>query len=94
MLDGGEIDVAAPAQPLPVGDDVAVDAQPRDAAVGKDPQPQVRRRRRAVDRDEIVRVAVERRARQDLGPRRARAIHPSAGCPVGSSQTSIAHDSG
>ena len=69
VFDRGEIDVAAPAQPLPVGHDVAVDAQPGDAAVGEDSQSHVRRGDRGVDREQVVRVALQRRARQDLGPR-------------------------
>ena len=41
--------------------DLAVDAQPRDAAVGIDVQPQVRPRPPIVDREEVVAVAAQRR---------------------------------
>src|SRR3989449_6385415 len=60
VLHCGEIDLAAPPQPRPIRHDVAVDAQPRDAAVRIDPQPKMRRLRRAVDGQQVVGGARER----------------------------------
>ena len=94
VLGGGEIDLAAPPQARPVGDDLAVDAQPRDAAVGKDPQAQVRRRSaRRRSANEIVRVAG--RAASAAAPRAigARVRSSGVGSPA-ASQTSIAHAAG
>ena len=68
VLGGGEIDLPAPAQAGPVGDDVAVGAQASDAAVGKNPQAKVRGFWRPFDRKQVVRVAGQRRARQHLAP--------------------------
>ena len=68
VLGGGQVDLAAQSQPLPVGHHFAVDAQARDAAVGKDPQPQVRRRRRV------------RRPRRDCACRRSAASAAAARC--------------
>ena len=67
-----KIDVPAARQLIPVGDDVAVHAEARDAAVGIDAKPHVRRGFRVVDRKQIVRVAGELRFLQRLGPLRAR----------------------
>ena len=69
VLGSPEIDFATPPERLPVCGDAAVDAQPRDAAVGVDAKAHVRRQRRAGNRQQVLRVAAERRARQDLAPR-------------------------
>ena len=56
------VDGAAEAgDPRPVDRDLAVDAQARDAAVGKDVEPHVRPRPTVDDREEVVAVAAERR---------------------------------
>ncbi len=68
MLRRRQVDIAATPEPFPVGHDVAVDAQPRHPAVRKNPETQVRGLRRPFDRDEVVRIAVERRAWKDLVP--------------------------
>ena len=70
MFGGGQVDLAAAPQAVPVGHDVAVDAQPGDAAVGEDPQSDMRAGDRGTDREPIVRIAGQRSARQDLSPPR------------------------
>ena len=63
-----QVDVAAPCEPRPIDRDVAVHAEARHSAIGKDPEPHVRRFGRVRDGEQIVRVAVQSRARQYLGP--------------------------
>ena len=84
----------APPQAVPVGHDVAVDAQPGDAAVGEDPQSDMRGGDRGADREQIVRVAGQRRARQDLDPPRVAGPSDFSRTSGGRFATSIAHASG
>ncbi len=74
VLGRGEIDVTAQAETRPIRQDVAVDAQPRHAAVGKDAQPQVRRATATLDGKDVVRIAGQRGPRQNLRPLGARHI--------------------
>ena len=83
MLGGSEIDVAAAPQRLPIGDDAAVGAQPRHAAVRIDAQAQMRRQRRVLDCEEVLRIASQRCPRQNFAPDRGHQgieARDTAGC--------------
>src|SRR5262245_24896712 len=74
VLRGREIYIAAFAEPIPVGDDVAVRPKPRDTAVWVDAETQMGCSRGFGDREQVVRVAFERPARQNLDPVRPVAL--------------------
>ena len=70
MLDRSQVDIAATAQPIPVGHDFTVNTEPRHPAIRKDTEPQVRRGLRILDRQQVVGISLQRSARQDLAPPR------------------------
>jgi hypothetical protein len=82
VLGGSEVDelwASASAHPARVGHHVAVDAEPRDAAVGIDVEAQVREALVRVDLEVVLRAASERRVRAREDGRPAQIVREERG---------------